>query len=309
MYANNIILEHVTNTSKYFIAMDNYHPRGTNIILFFSDNTDYYISYDIISNTLIKSSKNYITNVTYSELLDYIHVSSLVAGKKYRITDYITTTDPSITDISTGNHQFDIIVTALSENKLSENASAIKHAGDTYFANSNLTAWELKYDIFNDVERFEWANVSTGKGVIYYMKDEYNNICEYDFKNITFLYERSYVYTFNDNSNNDATVNSPDETFNKNNTIYNLRSTNTYMSLPYIIANYSINNTFRNCYKLDFTVVKDFSDNNIFNIWHNDNSFISMKGSFINNYISMNSNHDIVIWNPADHVLPINTTP
>ena len=308
MYANNIILEHVNNnTSKYFIAMDNYHARGTNIILFFSDNTDYYISYDIISNTLIKSSKNYITNVTYSELLDYIHVSSLVAGKKYRITDYITTTDPSITDISTGNHQFDIIVTALSENKLSENASAIKHAGDTYFANSDLTAWELKYDIFNNKDRFDWADTTNGKGVIYYMKDEYNNICEYDFKNITFLSERNYLYTFYDNSNNDATITDTELHQNKNNTIYNIRyARESFISLPFVIVRASFNNTIRNTYKF-ISYCEVFNNNNIFNINGHEQyiSFPSNQGIEYK-YVSMNSNHDIVIWNPADHVLPIN---
>lgn len=35
-----------------------------------------------------------------------------------------------------------------------------------------------------------------GKGVIYYMKDEFNNECSYDFKNITFKVDGSYRWTF-----------------------------------------------------------------------------------------------------------------
>lgn len=50
---------------------------------------------------------------------------------------------------------------------------------------NNLSSWELKYCLDNDITRFLWASAS-GKGVIYYMKDEFNNECPYDFKNILF---------------------------------------------------------------------------------------------------------------------------
>jgi hypothetical protein len=36
----------------------------------------------------------------------------------------------------------------------------------------------------NDSSRFAWADTENGEGVIYYMKDEFNNECPYDFKNI-----------------------------------------------------------------------------------------------------------------------------
>lgn len=56
-----------------------------------------------------------------------------------------------------------------------------------YFANCHLEAWELKYCLDNDTTRFAWAlNDPSGKGVIFYMKDEWNNECSYDFKNIMF---------------------------------------------------------------------------------------------------------------------------
>ena len=51
----------------------------------------------------------------------------------------------------------------------------------------NMNAWELKYCLDNDNSRFVWADITeTGRGVIYYMKDEYGNECPYDFKNIMF---------------------------------------------------------------------------------------------------------------------------
>ena len=84
-------------------------------------------------------------------------------------------------------NDFDIIVVADSNNKLNEAARAIRRAGDTYFPSDTLfEAWELKYCIDNDTDRFAWADSENGKGVIYYLKDEWNNEAAYDFKSITF---------------------------------------------------------------------------------------------------------------------------
>lgn len=87
-----------------------------------------------------------------------------------------------------------------------------------HFKNCNLAAWELKYCLDNDKSRFDWANEDYGRGVIYYMKDEWGNECPYDFKNIKFKHRfnedgvivreqdeyvsTDYVYTFCCNANN-----------------------------------------------------------------------------------------------------------
>ena len=122
--------------------------------------------------------------VTYSELKSLRDNGELVPGQLYRITDYVATTTQEGT--RSAGHAFDIIVIALSNSELSEEAKAIAHSGDTYFANCELSAWELKYCLDNDTSRFAWADETNGKGVIYYMKDEWNNECPYDFKNIQF---------------------------------------------------------------------------------------------------------------------------
>ena len=97
-------------------------------------------------------------DITWSELVTLRNNGQLTPGKKYRITDYETTTSQSGT-ISAG-HPFDVIVTALDEHTLSENASAIRSARDTddYFGTENLEAWQLKYCLDNDTERFAWAD-------------------------------------------------------------------------------------------------------------------------------------------------------
>lgn len=109
-----------------------------------------------------------------------------------------------------------MIVRADATNKLNENAYAALHSGDTYFANSKLESWEIKYCLDNDTNRFIWADTTNGKGVIYYMKDEWNNECPYDFKNIMFkdseisisgIKANVFYYTFSVASGtNDATI-------------------------------------------------------------------------------------------------------
>jgi len=123
-------------------------------------------------------------SISWQALKDLRDGGNLVAGQLYRITDYVTTT--AQLESQSAGHQFDIIVRADSTNKLSENASAIQHTGDTYFSESKLEAWELKYCLDNDDTRFMWADTSNGKGVIWWMKDEFDNECGYDFKNIQF---------------------------------------------------------------------------------------------------------------------------
>ena len=126
------------------------------------------------------------TEISWSDLKSKRDNGALIPGMQYRITDYVTTTIQANTQ--SAGHPFDVIVTALDTNKLSEIVSAIQSTRDTngYFSNSNLVAWQLWYCLDNDTNRFSWADSTNGKGVVYYMKDEWGNECPYDFKNIQF---------------------------------------------------------------------------------------------------------------------------
>lgn len=130
-----------------------------------------------------------MTETTYAELKNMRDNGTLTPGMWYRITDYECTTTQSNT-ISAGN-KFDVIVLATSANTLSEQAKAINHTpqeGETdYFANSNLSAWQIWYCLDNNTTRFAWADATNGKGVIYRMIDEWGNECGYDFKNIMYV--------------------------------------------------------------------------------------------------------------------------
>ena len=99
-------------------------------------------------------------STTYAELKALRDGGTLVPGTWYRITDYLCSTTQS--DTLAAQHQFDIIVQALDESHLSEEAYAAHHEGDTYFANSKLEAWKLKYCLDNDTTRFGWAADGSG---------------------------------------------------------------------------------------------------------------------------------------------------
>lgn len=155
----------------------------------------------------LPSGSGGIQEITWSALKTLRDGGNLTPGQLYRITDYTCTTTQ--TDTQSAGHIFDIIVLALSESILSEKAWADHHEGDTYFEDCKLEAWELKYCLDNDTTRFTWADTTNGKGIIYYMKDEWENECPYDFKNIQFKREltdgeldldngvNTWVYTFN----------------------------------------------------------------------------------------------------------------
>lgn len=131
---------------------------------------------------------------TYEEVKTLRDNGELIPGCWYRITDYDFTC--CYENIISAHHAFDILVLATSNNSLSEEARAIKHEGDTYFANNKLNAWKLWYCIDNDSNRFHWAD-NEGKGVIYRMIDEFNNDVCYDFKNLFYDDYEDDTTTFN----------------------------------------------------------------------------------------------------------------
>lgn len=125
-----------------------------------------------------------MAEITYAEIVALRDAGELIPGMIYRITDYTCTTTQD--DTQSAHNDFDIIVTAVDVDKVSETARAIRRAGDTYFENSNLEAWQIWYTLGNDTTKYGWADPENGKGVVYRMIDEFNNDCPYDFKSIQF---------------------------------------------------------------------------------------------------------------------------
>ena len=146
-------------------------------------------------------------SITHSELVALRNNSQLIPGMKYRITDYTIrddfegTIDNISSDVKYGSQGlvFDIIVTASSNNSLYEEAQAVEHEylkGETHNPNEcDYPKWKLKYTIDNDNPKYSWSD-PLGKGVIYEMKDEYGNVCPYDFKNIGWYFTEEKINNF-----------------------------------------------------------------------------------------------------------------
>lgn len=129
-----------------------------------------------------------VIEVLHDELANLVTSGNLIPGAMYRITDYAVVLNPNIDFASPGDFEYDIVVTALSTTELSENASAMHHGGSSYLARAKYSAWELKYCLSNDSGEFDWeaGAGNNGKGVVYYLKDEFGNEAPFDFKNILF---------------------------------------------------------------------------------------------------------------------------
>lgn len=252
------------------------------------------------------SSGGGMVSIKYADLKTARDNGELVPGTKYRITNYVTTVNSSRSgNYNSAKQPFDIIVEALSECELSENAKACWHISkpkptsssssssftNYHFSNSDLSAWELKYCIDNDDDKFAWADKSVdskgkelGTGVIYYMKDEWGNEAPYDFKNIRFVKNSYNWYTFSKLAKSGSTYVIYDaSTIYKNQTseitpfathniikpccasaypIYN--DTDTRLQLNQIVCVYTQNLNFNNA---NHIVYNNYFDTNCYNIW------------------------------------------
>ena len=114
--------------------------------------------------------------ITYDELLTKISNNELVKDIEYTFTyTYV----PANSTYSYGNHPFDLTVKATSTNTLSSTAKASKISGTQYYANSDLDSWIIYFT----TSRYSWVGEGS-TGTIYYLKDEWDNVANFDFKNI-----------------------------------------------------------------------------------------------------------------------------
>ena len=153
---------------------------------------DYYVR-DLEAQTSLKNKQGQPEKIEYLALRGKIENSVLEIGREYEITDYTVVLPESyLNNYSVNNEiKFNIVVKAVSINTLSEIARAVKNTSATSSTSINFEAWKLKYCIFNESSRFSWAstakdeeNKELGRGVIYWLKDEYDNEAPFDFKTI-----------------------------------------------------------------------------------------------------------------------------
>ena len=212
----------------------------------------------------IKVTQDQVVEYTYEDLAELKENDQLIPYQKYRITDFTTivanqTGQKYEGKVNPAGKQFDLIVTANSTSTFNENAQAEHHveAGKTDpFASNNLNAWEIKYSFENDDTKYDWADKTNSKGVIYYMKDEFGNECPYDFKNIRYTDSSYQYFTFSQYSGSivDASLSS---TYNVHDNVIKPYYEGTKHSLNtiYFKGKEVYSNTFdNNCHNINFGI-------------------------------------------------------
>lgn len=139
---------------------------------------------EVINHEPCEIKEGHIISLSYEEIKEIKNNNKLDTSKLYLLNDFVTTTSQKHT--KSAEHRFDILLTPISDHEFSKNVKAMLHENDEYFKKCDLSSWIVRYDFENDRKKYKWADAEKGKGVIFYMKDEFGNECPYDFKNIMF---------------------------------------------------------------------------------------------------------------------------
>lgn len=129
---------------------------------------------------------------TWAQLKAKRDAGQLTPNKLYRITDFVTTVKAgyisnqnNLSAVSMG-YPFDVIVRAATTSALYEEAQLAQHQGQNVYDNDELAQAQVWYALDNNVGRFDWADATNGKGVIYRVIDRRGNDIPYDPYNIVF---------------------------------------------------------------------------------------------------------------------------
>ena len=127
------------------------------------------------------------------------------------------------------SNKFLINLLAINSSQFSPIVSTQKLEGDTYFANSDVDKWEVKYDFENNV--------------ITYMKDEYGNEAPYDFKNIISP-RTSYLFKSQTNTDQSLTGKCTNNTVNSTFPTVELMRDTAYPDICYNYIGYDSSNIY-----------------------------------------------------------------
>lgn len=152
----------------------------------------------LIVDNLIVRNGFLIKEVTHSGLLAEIETETLLTSCYYKIIDYQNpwelVSNPDLDSVEDDLKVHPIVVRAVKPNAVSTEA---------YFWNQ--PQWKIEYDVnFTDSVLVDGTNISS-RGKILYLKDEFNNSANYDFKHLKFLVDGNWSYTF-DKDGEDASL-------------------------------------------------------------------------------------------------------
>lgn len=131
-----------------------------------------------------------VTPILYEDLKDLRDNSQLVPGMYYRITDYETFVSGSL---KSAKHLFDVIIMALTENTLSEDAYACKSERDNEMTGMNINEMNfIRYSVIDGD----------------YQNEHYYGFIFLDNNNVLYIYTKDItttpetIYGFQDSNNN-----------------------------------------------------------------------------------------------------------
>lgn len=183
--------------NKYYDSEDN------EVILeegreYYSNNKLY-----VYDGKLIELLTDLMIEIKWAELVELRDNKELIPGMKYRITDYQCTTTQENT--RSAGHQFDIVLLALSENKLAEEGWAMEHPTDVYDVTFSDGVTKKCYFNTMNGKSYDFIDVATllacdGMSYTDFTLDDVNKTatCIYD---STDLSTENITYNYFQNSN------------------------------------------------------------------------------------------------------------
>lgn len=147
----------------------------------------------LYNNVFAGSANKEVVKVIYDELLDLKNNGKLDTDVVYQLTDYV---DSDFKTYSVGNvltsgtNYFDLLLTALDGSNLATKAGATMHDGIDYYTEDELSQYELIYYIDGESipSAYRASSIfsftSENKGYILFLKDQFNNKVNFNFKNV-----------------------------------------------------------------------------------------------------------------------------
>ena len=186
------------------ITDESFTPNNDgDIVIADSNNEEHTIITEESLNTIL--SNGTVVSTTWQQLKDLRDNSQLIPGSLYRITDYQCTTTQENT--RSAGHQFDIVLLALSENKLAEECWAMEHPTDVYDVtfSDNVILKCYIYDCGDDSYNIIAVDSKLGMGGVdpaQIIIDETNKTASIaEWYSSTNMTEENLIYNYFQNSN------------------------------------------------------------------------------------------------------------
>lgn len=289
--------------SRRFVYCNTYNYTGSSESVV----NPYNSPYDTISLGLPYWKVFSITNTDNERYISYASLKDLVSRKllnpfiTYVLTDYLSK------NYSGRGSNFYIKLKALDNKTLSEHCTFAKDPNNNYFEQNNLESWEGKYilnpsDVATDPSHYQ--HIGGCNGTIIYLKDEFNNEGDYDFKHNFAFIDEIWPRPHYPGRIADSTLTSAvhDNKFFKYNNTINLYSVDAHHNT--ILLNENISNVTIRTIGVVTGVYASMTTINNINIDFSTGTILNSPGSKFN--ILLHSSGEMLHWLSYDVITNIN---